>query len=91
MTLPTFKKQIKLLIIDHYFWSPSIEPNVSDAGVIHHNGNMSDHAFIYCSVDFHASVKLPDLDPRGSPPVLKPSWKRATTERAEASLAFHFE
>ena len=68
----------------YFFWSPSFEPIVTDAGVIHHNDNMSDHAPIYCSIDFHCNDKLPDLDPGSSPLALKPSWKRATAEQKKA-------
>ena len=69
--------------IDHFFWSPSFDPKVTTAGVIHHNDNMSDHAPIFCSVDITSPPTrgiLPDL----SPPMLKPSWKRATVEQKKA-------
>ena len=45
---------------------------------------MSDHAPIYCSVDIQSNNMLPDIDLSGNPPVLKPSWKRATAEQRKA-------
>ena len=66
--------------IDHFFWSPSFDLKVTTAGVIHHNDNMSDHAPIYCSVDI-ASPSTIEIVADIPPPVLKPSWKRATVEQ----------
>ena len=70
--------------IDHFFWSPCLEAAVINAGVIHHNDNMSDHAPIYCSIDYHSSDKHPNLDSVGPPSAPKPSWKRATVEQKKA-------
>ena len=45
---------------------------------------MSDHAPIYCSIDYHSSDKHPNLDSVGPPSAPKPSWKRATVEQKKA-------
>ena len=71
-------------VIDHFFWNPTFEVNVLDAGVIHHSENLSDHSPIYCLVDVEA---IPVDDPMHSPPTVpigKPSWKRATKEQKES-------
>ena len=69
--------------IDHFFWSPDLDPSITTSGVIHHGDNMSDHAPIYCSVDLPTAIAK-DNSPDHSPPLLKPSWRRATPEQRKS-------
>ena len=61
--------------LDHFFFSEQLNLLVTDAGVIHHPDNTSDHSPIYCvleSLTINPSViKASQYNPR-------PSWKRAT-------------
>ena len=70
-------------MIDHFFWNGAIDPNVLDAGVIHHPDNMSDHSPIYCSIDME-SITVDVAAPNATPASEKPSWKHATKEQKES-------
>ena len=56
-----------------------------EAGVIHHSENMSDHAPIYCSVEFDDGANPLEENQRSVPNQNpKPSWKKATKEQKES-------
>ena len=70
--------------LDHFFWNINMSNMIQDAGVIHHCENMSDHAPIYCQVSVESSPNDEVPSDTTSPPILKPSWKRATPEQKES-------
>ena len=68
-------------VIDHFFWNCTIDSQISEAGVIHHCENLSDHSPIYCLLETDM-VPVDDV-PQDNPVSSKPSWKKATTEQKE--------
>ena len=64
-------------IIDHFFWSDSLDSSVTEAGVIHSIENSSDHSPIYCVID---SQNLKQNEIKLSSSVPKPSWKKASED-----------
>ena len=64
-------------IIDHFFWSDSLDSSVTEAGVIHSIENSSDHSPIYCVID---SQNLKQNETKLSSSVPKPSWKKASED-----------
>ena len=71
-------------LIDHFFWNPTFDVSVLEAGVIHHSENLSDHSPIYCLVDVEAIPVDDTIHSSPTVPIVKPSWKRATKEQKES-------
>ena len=63
--------------IDHFFWSESLDNNVEDAGVIHHEDNTSDHNPIYCVLN---SLEIEEETTEAKKAKPKPNWKKASPE-----------
>ena len=66
--------------IDHFFLSRDIFEKVTEAGVIHHPENPSDHSPIYCILE---SITTDSLGHKPAEVSSKPSWKKATDEQKE--------
>ena len=62
-------------LIDHFFWSEQLNHEITDAGVIHHPDNESDHSPIYCV--FKSLTLSPSITVEVPQPP-KPSWKQAS-------------
>ena len=45
-------------LLDHFFWNSDFSSSVTDAGVLHLPGNMSDHSPIFCTFDFSLVQEL---------------------------------
>ena len=69
-----------LSILDHFFWSETLDAGVRDAGVLHLPCNTSDHSPVYCVVEVDAIQQ--DLS-RPSERKPRPSWKKASQEQKE--------
>ena len=67
-------------ILDHFFMSEQLAINVTDAGVLHHHDNSSDHEPIYC---VFKSITLGSTSSQAAAPKPKPSWKKASSEEKE--------
>ena len=67
--------------LDDFFWSERLNSILTDAGVIHHPDNTSDHSPIYCVLDHPV-----DAQPKSSPVKKKPrpSWKKATNQQKDS-------
>ena len=64
-------------LLDHFFWNNLFSQSVTDAGVLHLPGNMSDHQPIYCT--FNSDLIEEQLQqPNNTKP--RPSWSRASSE-----------
>ena len=64
-------------LLDHFFWNTTFSNSVTDAGVLHLPGNMSDHSPIFCTFDTSLIQEQSSKPSRQNP---RPSWKRASTE-----------
>ena len=61
-------------VLDHFFFSDALNSEITEAGVVHHVDNSSDHSPVYCilrSITLHNSVIC------NVPSHPKPSWRRA--------------
>jgi hypothetical protein len=63
--------------IDHFFWSQSLDDLVEDAGVNHHEDNMSDHNPIFCVLK---SVDIQEDTTEAEKSKPKPSWMKASPD-----------
>ena len=63
--------------IYHFFWSESLDDLVEDAGVTHHEDNLSDHNPIFCILK-SLDVEEDTTEAVKSKP--KPSWMKASPE-----------
>ena len=64
-------------LLVHFFWNSVFANSVTDAGVLHLPGNMSDHSPIYCTFD-SSLVQEQSSQPTTASP--RPSWKRASSD-----------
>ena len=62
-------------LLDHFFWNTVFSQSVTDAGVLHLPGNMSDHNPIYCTFDSSLIQEQSSVPRRAKP---RPSWKNAS-------------
>ena len=69
-------------ILDHFFWSKVLGDAVTDAGVIHHPDNRSDHCPIYCVFSLEGIQH--DKAESSQKQQQKPSWKRASEEEKQS-------
>ena len=67
-------------LLDHFFISELLLDAVTDAGVIHHPDNSSDHEPIFCVFE---SITLQPSVITTAPQAPRPSWKRASSEQKE--------
>ena len=65
-------------LLDHFFWSTKFSASVTDAGVLHLPGNLSDHETVFCS--FTSSL-IEEVTCRPCTAKPRPSWGRASTEQ----------
>ena len=63
-------------IIDHFLWSPSLNEDIEDCGVLHHPSNLSDHSPVYCRFKVK-EVSRDEIKDRNFHPS-RPSWKEST-------------
>ena len=68
--------------LDHFMWGEGTEHAITDAGVIHHVDNESDHSPIYCNLDILDDVR--DIPKKATTTKAKPSWQRASDEEKSA-------
>ena len=65
-------------LLDHFFWDNRFSQSVTDAGVLHLPGNMSDHQPIYCT--FNTTLIEEQLQqPSAAKP--RPYWSKASSEQ----------
>ena len=64
-------------ILDHFFWSESIEDVVINAGVLHLVNNFSDHCPVYCQIEISEMAQENATSIKQSP---KPSWSKASED-----------
>ena len=67
-------------LLDHFFVSEVLLQSVSEAGVLHHPDNSSDHEPIYCVLE---SLALSQSVTEKAPYKPKPSWRMASKEQKE--------
>ena len=67
-------------VLDHFFWSETLNDAVADAGVLHLLDNKSDHSPIYCVLDLEILKKEVAAPAKQKP---RPSWKKASVEQKE--------
>ena len=70
-------------LLDHFFWNSDFSSSVTDAGVLHLPGNMSDHSPIFCTFDSSLFQELLTDPVKTSP---RPSWKRASSEEKSSYM-----
>ena len=63
--------------LDHFFWSPLLRNSVTECGVLHLPGNLSDHCPIYCNLD---SLVAQESQPSQGNQKVKPRWHKASLE-----------
>ena len=69
-------------ILDHFFWSETLNAGVIDAGVLHLPDNKFDHSPIYCVIGIETiQQEVSKAEPRK----LRPSWKRGSQEEKQTS------
>ena len=68
-------------VLDHFFWNYVLGGAVTDAGVIHHPDNRSDHCPIYCVLSLEGIHH--DKAESSQKQQQKPSWKRASQEEKQ--------
>ena len=68
-------------LLDHFFWSSKFSNSVTDAGILHIPGNMSDHEPIYCT--FNSTLIEDQLcKPINVKP--RPKWGQASLDEKQA-------
>ena len=68
-------------LIDHFFFSEQLSHEITDAGVIHHPDNESDHSPIYCI--FKSLTLTPSVTQKVTR-IPHPSWKLANTAEKDS-------
>ena len=66
--------------IEHFFISKQLSSRVTEAGVLHHPDNTSDHEPVYCVLD---SITLPSSSIQVAAPQPRPSWKQASKDEKD--------
>ena len=67
-------------ILDHFFLSEELFVKVTDAGVIHHPDNSSDHEPVFCVLE---AITLSSSSSQGVTPQPRPSWKKANKDEKD--------
>ena len=81
-------------ILDHFFWSESFDEEITEAGVIHHVDNKSDHEPIYCIVKMNDDIEIKSSEKKTHFAKPKPSWTKSTQEQKDnfkLDLSTHLE
>ena len=65
--------------IDHFFWNSSTTASITDAGVMHLSGNLSDHSPVYCKLKME--LKRSSTTSTNRTPT--PSWQKASEKEKD--------
>ena len=66
----------KFTVLDHIFWTESLQSKITNAGVFHSPDNLSDHSPVYCEIMCDISPDSSSTDKSFFIP--KPKWKLAS-------------